>query len=342
MKQIESITGNFLSVDIEFYKTQIANIMKCDTNIKILFKRISENMFRDKIAIPKAFATIYKKYILDSDSIGLSKTFEVKQKKGKKPHDIISDNHRPGDYINSEWFENVKNIELEINKFKKDMLDGIDETGDNDLVFHKMYQKISKQQMEDPLLRKLKLIYETEISSEEISNSFMFMHKCAKKIIDVLMVPMYDVHKTITNHWDELKKAFREDTFQKQKFLGPGEIILILEQFVIAKYRATITNNNGHYVKLFFELIGNENIGAMDGPRFLEMMDNINLEQLHKEDKIYTFANSTKSILQQVVNKEKVNMEEVISQFHNLFDSVETEKTEETIKIETNEENLIL
>jgi hypothetical protein len=150
------------------------------------------------------------------------------------------------------------------------------------------------------------------------------------------------VHKTITNHWDILKKAFRDDTFQKQKFLGPDEIILMLEQFVIAKYRATITNNTGHYVKLFFNLIGNDNIGAMDGSRYLEMMDSIDLEQINKEDKIYSFAKSAKSVLEQVVKKEKLNVDEVIAQFHNLFDSTEKEKTKDEIEKENNEDNLIL
>jgi hypothetical protein len=355
MKQLESITGNIMSIDYEFYKRRIETVDKCDGNIKILFRRIVENITAENHSanitaersstevinestviinsIPEQFSNIYKSFIIESEKISVKKTFITRTKPGKKPREIVNDNHRPTDYVSSEWFSDIKKIELEIDKFKRDMIGKIDEDISFELQQHKSYQKILHEQAQNPLLLKLKTIFGVQISSEEISNNFLFMYKCAKKIMDIFLLPAYDVKNTIKNHWSELKKVFKEDTFNKQHFLGPDDIILMLEQFVVAKYRATITNNNSHYVKLFFNLMGNENIGALDGPRFLEMMDNIDLEQLSKGDKIYTFASSAKETLKQIINKEKVNVDEIVKQFNQLFENIEKpeEKTNDEI-----------
>jgi hypothetical protein len=341
MEHLESITGNYLSIDTAHYKKKLETLVKCDSNIKILFKKIS-SVLSSGSSIPPAFSDIYKTYIIESNKASLQNTYTLKHKKNKSPQEVIATGHKPAEYVMSDWFACVKKIELEINNFKKDIVGDLDEELENDLLFHKAYQKILSEFAKDPLLVRHKTIFDVQMSEEEISNSFMLMHKCTKRIIDILLLPMYDVHATITKHWDQLKKVFREGTFQRLNYIGPEAIVLMLEQFVIAKYRATITNNNGHYVKLFFNLVGDENISSLDGPRFLEMMDSIDLDQLNREDKIYSFANSAKATLKQIVNKEKLNVDEVIKQFQELFNNTEVEKTEEEKAKENNAENQIL
>ena len=105
------------------------------------------------------------------------------------------------------------------------------------------------------------------------------------------------------------------------------DIVNILHQFIIAKYRSTVTGNNKHYVKLFLDTVGSESISNMDGARFMEIMDAIDLDRLNKRDKVYKFALGAKSAMQRIANNENVTPE-ILKEFDTMFnDDEETETT---------------
>ena len=116
---------------------------------------------------------------------------------------------------------------------------------------------------------------------------------------------MYDVEATIQSHWNQIDKIFRNKTFQQHaQGIMPADIIRILHQFIIAKYRADVTGNNKQYVKLFLGTVGDDTIGNMDGARFMEIMDSIDMSAFSKDDKVYQFATNAKTIMQKIANNE--------------------------------------
>jgi hypothetical protein len=323
-----------MHIDMDRYQVKIQDVTKCDGNIKVLFRRLCES-----ITDVPALTEMKEIYTRNSKAVDVANTIVIKRKKGKRPHTIIADNHKPSDFVQTEWFNVIKKIESEINKFNYDVLGGVD---GKSLTLEKYndaaYEELLKQQRNDPLVLTLKTIFNVQISSKDVLDNFTLMHRCASRIINIFMVPMYDVGRTIESNWDKLKNVFKLGAFDGNPALGKAEVILMLEKFVIASYRATITNSKKHYMNLFGELVGNENIGKLDGPRFLEIMDNINLEQLDKNDKIRTFATTAKATLQKLINQETMSTEELIAQFNALFNP--PEKTAEDIEKETNEENM--
>jgi hypothetical protein len=332
MKHLEVITGNVMQINMDRYQVKIQDVTKCDGNIRILFHRLCEKFPAETLKNMK------ETYTRTSEAVSVKKTFITKHKKGKQPHLIIADNHKPTDFVQTEWFNLVKKIESEINKFKSDVLGNI--TASTFEEYNAIaFDTLLKQQQADPLVLTLKTIFDVQIEAKETLDNFILMHRCASRIIDIFMHPMYDVGKTIESNWGKLEKVFKSGAFDGNPAIGKAEIILMLEQFIIANYRATITNNKKHYAQLFFKLVGNENIGALDGPRFLEIMDNINLEQLDKNDKIRSFATTARATLQKLINHETMSAEELIAQFNTIFNP--PEKSAEDIEKETNTENMI-
>ena len=130
---------------------------------------------------------------------------------------------------------------------------------------------------------------------------------------------MYDVKKTIKNHWGKIEKIFKTKAFQSTGIASPEDIVDMLSHFIVAKYRATVTGNNKHYVKLFLSTIGDENVSSIDGARFMEIMDSIDLDKLNKDDKVYKFAIGAKTTMQKIVKNQNVNAEEIIKDLDAMF-----------------------
>jgi hypothetical protein len=153
----------------------------------------------------------------------------------------------------------------------------------------------------------------------------VLIKRACKDIINILLVPMYDVEQTIHSHWNQIDRIFKNKTFQQHaQGVSPTDVIRILHQFIIAKYRADVTGNNKHYVKLFFGTIGDETMANMDGARFMEIMDSIDMSAFNKDDKVYQFATNAKVIMQKIANNETLTpkMLEEITQMMDMGDLV--------------------
>ena len=142
------------------------------------------------------------------------------------------------------------------------------------------------------------------------------------------MLPMYDVKSTINSHWNQIEKIFKSQAFQQAGLASADDIIIILTQFIIAKYRATITGNNKHYIRLFFDTVGNDSLADMDGARFLEIMEAIDLDQLDKSDNVYKFASSAKIAMKKIANNEAITPD-ILKEFDEIFNSPSKTETEE-------------
>ena len=336
MEQLQKITGNIEFVDMDMYHDKHNKLVNCDSNIKKVLRKMLEDT--DSIDTIK---TLYDKESntlnLKDNTFGLYVKKSKKSKKQKKPREIINNGYRPIDLVKTEWFKIIKRMEKDIHKFLievfPDTSQNTNVNNENDTnslpnmqlnnkskldVESKTFADLEHEYKLHPELLDIKTALDCKINTNKLFTSIIMIKKFAKIIINILLTPMYDVKKTIHSHWSEINRIFKTKAFQQTKLTSPDDIIEILYQFIIAKYRATITGNNKHYVKLFLDTVGNENVSNMDGARFVEIMDAIDLDKLNKKDKVYQFALGAKSIMQRIVNNENITPN-ILKEFDNMF-----------------------
>ena len=323
MEQLSKITGNIEQIDMEMYHEKHTKMVNCDTNIKILLNKIKSET--DSI---DNYRNTYEK---ESSALNIKeKTFGFKEKKKSKksadepekpPQEIVMNGYRPMDLVKTEWFKCVKHMEKDINKFLIEIFPVNEEskdTYDKD-VSTKTFPELEAEYKKHPELRDIKTALDCKVDSPVIFTSLLLLKRYCKIIINILLMPMYDVKKTINSHWTQIDKIFKTKAFQQTQIASPTDIVNILHQFIIAKYRATITGNNKHYVKLFLNTVGSENISNMDGARFMEIMDAIDLDKLDKKDKVYKFALGAKTAMEKIAANENITPD-ILKEFDTMFD----------------------
>jgi hypothetical protein len=337
MDQLQRITGNIEHIDMNMYHEKHTKMVNCDSNIKKLLRKISEE--------DSSVDNLKNNYERESDKLNLKdNTFSMKQRKSKKskkpkpPREIVTPGYRPAELVKTEWFKLVKLIEKDINKFLVEVFPLDEKTEEeHEIITKESYSKtlesktfadLEKVYKEHPELLTIKTALDCKVNSNSIFTSILLLRRFCKIIINILLVPMYDVKGTINSHWSEINRIFKTKAFQQTKIASPEDIVNILHQFIIAKYRATITGNDKHYVKLFLDTIGNENVSNMDGARFMEIMDAIDLDKLNKKDKVYKFALGAKKTMQRIANNENITPE-ILKEFDEMFNDSDGENKED-------------
>lgn len=318
METLQKITGNIMTIDMEQYHSVHKKISACDFNIKVLLSRLAESETTDNGSSINAINDEYKR---ESTNINIKDgTFTMYQRKvGKKgkvkpPREIVAPGHNPPDLIKTQWFKSVKHIEKEVNKYFTNVFPNT--LKPDEQTFAYLSTEIYKT---SPEVLELQTIYDVKIANDEIFKNITQLRKCTNMIINLLLTPMYDVKGTIRKHWDKIERIFNSKAFQQTGLTCQEDIIDMLNQFIVAKYRATITGNNKHYAKLFLSVVGNDNVTNMDGARFIEIMDSIDLEKLDKNENVYKFASNAKELIHQIVNNENINAKDVIDKLNSSF-----------------------
>ena len=329
MDQLQRITGNINHIDMKMYHEKHTKIVSCDENIKKILRKMCDE--------DDTIENLKNKYEKESNSLNIKdKTFSMYQKKSKKakkpkpPREIITEGYKPPELIKTEWFKLIKHIEKDINKFLIEVFSQHENDKDthNKSLESKTFTDLEKEYREHPELLDIKTALNCKINSNSMFTSILLLKRFCKIIINILLAPMYDVKGTINSHWSEINRIFKTKAFQQTKIASPEDIVNILHQFIIAKYRSTITGNNKHYVKLFLDTIGNDNVSNLDGARFMEIMDSIDLDKLNKKDKVYKFALSAKSAMQRIANNETITPE-VLKEFDEMFNDDEKDTNDD-------------
>ncbi len=335
MESLQQITGNIMTVDMTMYKEKVRKISAADFNMNVLLKRLV-----DSDTANHTILEVQADYLAKSTAINIKDgVFVMKQRKNKEPKEVIAPMHLPSELVKSEWFKSVKHIEKEINKSLNKIFT------ENVKPSDRKWETVQANHSAHPELVELETVYDVKLENEDIFKWFTQLQKCANVIINNLMIPMYNVRATIEKHWDKIGNIFKTKAFSRidqmsqqagNGSIGLNDIMTMLEQFIIAKYRATVTGNNKHYAKLFLSAIGNEDVSSMDGARFLEIMDTIDLDKLDKNETVYKFAVAAKSTMKKIVNNENFNAEEMIQEMNQLFnDDVPPESEGEMVTEES-------
>lgn len=371
MEQLQKITGNINFIDMDMYHAKHAKLVNCDHNIRIILNRISErddtiNDIRDE------FITISTNLNLADNTFStVAHKSRKRARSGKPPkpaREVICSGYRPSELVTTPWFRIIKRMEREVNKFLVDVFPSPNpemqaateqaiEAANGEVssdspagaivasmsstrrnakqLADKTFEDLKEVYAKNPELIDIKNILGCRITDEKMFALMKMLRYFCKVVIDILLVPMYDVKAKIDSNWSCIDNVFKTKAFKDAKFTSKEDIENILYQFIVAKYRATVTGNNKHYVKLFLDTVGSENISNMDGARFMEIMDSIDIDKLNKDDKVYKFAVNAKNAMKRIANSETVTPE-ILKEFDNMFgvNEEEEEKCDEVVKEE--------
>lgn len=313
MNQLQQITGNIFSIDRGYFENLLK---KVDVLEKLLIPSLKQYFDPESNEIVERYEKIKSNFNIVESSI---QTVVKKSKKSKKPEktvEIINHDCIGANLLKSEWFIAIKEIEQKSN----DLLESFDTSS---------FEKVQEVYKSDKTLLTLKVFYGVPITSPQKLSALKNINKITNEIIDLYTQPLYDVKKKIKSNWSKLNGIFKD--------IGTmDDIVKILEQFIICKYRCEITGNNKYYMKLFQNLFSGENaVDELNGSKFLRIVDSIDTEQLKKGSNIAKFSDAIKLAIHSVGNNEQT-LEEALEQIKNIMETKKEspEEQEEKEKVE--------
>lgn len=329
--KLEQITGSITNIDMDKYKTSIRHIRTASNNIKILLTRLTKSpdvKSKSKVMeILSTFVSVSESMkFLSWDKTNEKLEFEgiiywkLKNKYRKSKGTPINENtatetivsgYEPQQLVTSEWFKLVKELEREIYHFIEQVFLSQDEesakfakTTKERKTLHKnyTYAEFVKETETHPNIVSLYKVFDMEMSTEEVYSTTLEIHKYLSIIINTLFVPMYDVKATIEKKYDKfLASAFKPMIDSKQT---TKEIVIdLLTSFMIAKYRALLTGSSKYFLQMLSSELTEGTLSDMDGSRFLEIMDTVNIEQMKGTTNASKFALRAKGLMKRIVEK---------------------------------------
>ena len=305
MNQLQQITGNIFSIDKGYFEQLLK---KVDVLEKMIIPSLIQYFEPERNEIIEKYQKIKSNFDIIESSIT---TITKKSKKSKKPEktvEIVNHDFIGAKLLKSEWFLIIKELEQKSN----DLLESFDTSS---------FENVKKVYDSDKTLLTIKIFYGEPITSPKRLSSLKNINKITNEIIDLYTQPLYDVKKKIQSNWSKLNGIFKD--------IGTmDDIVKILEQFIICKYRCEITGNNKYYMKLFQNLFSGDNaLDEMNGSKFLRIVDSIDTEQLKKGSNIARFSDAIKLAIHSVGNNEQT-LEEALEQIKNIMEPKDNDEKE--------------
>ena len=314
IKELEKVCGNMETINKDWFVNQNNENIVDDELIR---KTLLTTLGKDVDEVRQYFALSMKTCFVNPFRTVIKKSHKTKSRKTKTE---IRDDLKPKVFIKSDYFKLLKRLEKQTNN----LIESFGRDGDK-------LDNILKTQ---PDLIDVKTFYGYKIKQPTDIKPVVVIHDCAHNIISRYMLPMYDIKNTMNKNWGMLAPLFKNSgNLSVGEFeLNQHDIKDMLYLFMVAKYRCTITENNKYYVKLFMNIINNNGtmeeeteFGKMDPARFLELLDTINLEAIDKKQKVYKFAEQSKSIIKRIINKQDGdNMEDIMKDILNMVNDNQT------------------
>ena len=342
LKELERLTGNIEHIDANFMNEKLMIINECDTTIRKIINSTRASIRREffELSIMSRIGNPYD---------------EVKKKNKNKVKKVLAQELKPKTMIKSPYFKMVKTIEKRCNNLIESY------NIDTDKPSITSVQEVLKT---NPELMSIKNFFDQPLEIDADCAKIVEMRRAANVIISIYMQPLYDLRGTTEKNWHMIGDLFTTAARDKVD-VSEREVKDMLYLFIIAKYRCMITDNDKYYLKLFMSLLNkttktqecdgvNDNeinasrlIGEMDAPRFLELLDTINLGKIGDKETVKRFAIQSKEIIKRIVNrKEGETMENIMTDLQNLMsaghedvhEDVEAREVHEDVREEVHED----
>lgn len=313
MGDMARITGNIKTVDKEYYTQRLKMI---DSTFRVIQKEL-EIHIEHSSSLKQYLQMADEQYKLLDILNPYSKQVNKKNKKIKYKLRLT-----PKALYESEWFKLVKKLEtvsaslcqqFEIEKIT-------------------IGEKQEKIFQENPDTVNAFKFFDLLITDPKVYQSVYISHTYINKILEIVLSPAYDAKKFIVNHWMPQIDEIIGSQVESEQEMTRSDIQNFVYTFVLAKYRLDLTSNSEEFTKVLLQSMSETNIVDMDAGRFLNVIDNINLDKLDKKDNIYKFAEATKSEIQKIMNGEKINPTEILKDIEKILDDTQIEEVESDVE----------
>ena len=316
LDKLEQITGSSSTIDLDTYKKAVADIATCEKNIKTLFKRLIKQSFGQDIKtlsrISEAYNALSSEFMIAEKSVTRKLKNAFKTKKGARPTvlndtnstECVSDLYLPINIVKSDWYLCIKDIERTIYRIMDKIFvspDGESKTEKTSTRRKNLYKDNTYENYQDiikkhPTVQTLYAPFDIVMSNKAIFESILGIQRYSNIIINIIMTPMYNVKAKITKSYEKtLAPAFRSEI--SAGHVTKDLVISLLTDFIIAKYRASLTGSNKYMLQMLSSEITEGQLAGMDGARFADVMETIDLSVLDKSSKVASFAVKAKEIM---------------------------------------------
>ena len=316
MDSLSKIIGNIQHIDLDRYKAARDTIVTQERLLKGAIGKFTEESLNGT-----ELKTRFDEYLTGSAEMDMENKAiiwykrkagkKASQKKKDKPaREKVNDSHIPSRLVKTQWFHSVKHLERSAKKLLAIL------EFDEEKSMEENWNAIDKRFAEDPNQRDIHSWYDYKLSSKDDLVRMIFIRDTCLKIMDPLLVPMYDHRETIAKNWHLVANVFNSNTD-----LTPALVQDVLAKFTVARYRCEIFGTTKYYMKLFGDVLNspavvNEN-GDLDGSKFMEVIDSINLDRFDKSANTYKFINAATPIMRKLVDPNcKESMEDILKEIN--------------------------
>ena len=313
MGDMARITGNIKTVDKEYYTQRLTMI----NNTFVVIQNELEIHIQNSKSL-KQFIQIINEHYKTLDILNpYSKQVNKKNKKVKYKLRLT-----PQKLYESEWFQMIKKLEtISASLCQQFEIDKI--------TISEKQEKIFK---ENPDTVEAFKFFDLLITDPKVYQSVYISHSYINKILEIVLSPAYDAKRFIVNHWMPQIDEIIGSKVESEQEMTRADIQNFVYTFVLAKYRLDLTSNSEEFTKVLLQSMSETNIVDMDAGRFLNVIDNINLDKLDKKDNIYKFAEATKSEIQKIMNGKKINPTEILKDIEKILDDTQIEEVESDVE----------
>ena len=322
MDQLAQITGHMNSIDEAFYNQQISIVKTTYTSIINELNKFAtkSTKLRDFI---KSIKSEYSKLNLDvlyHDVIKKGK----KGKTDKKQHKVRI---TPKDIYDSKWFKMI----VELEKTAADL------EGQFGIESNKMTENHKKIVLKEPMVVETHKFYDIKVDNDEITGTIFATSKFINKVIEILLTPMYDVKTHMDKNWFpqiddvlgvELKKSMPADKL-KDVPITREDIKNYVYLFLLTKYRLELTGNAGEFAKTLMKTLDSSIIGAANPARFINLMDNLKLEQIDDNKGVKKIVDLAKAELIKLSENKDIKPADLLNDINEILSYGDKEDSEE-------------
>ena len=335
MEQLALVTGNINSLDETFYTDKI----NC---VKKTYQLIIDEFNKLNISEAKNFSKVFN----DKPINGLNDLYIDIKKKDKTRH---KPRIRPQEIYESSWFESVKELEknsaemmeqfaIESPNISEEQLKII-KTNHNLIEIYKFYGAGFDDGTGDSSKGVIKGGAEY---NKSLTKLIYLSSKYANMIIDVILTPMYDVHKFMDKHWMPQIDSTLGLELQKQKQhpITTEDIKKYLYLFVVTKYRLEMTKSPDAFVNILTKSVDHEVLGSANPARFLNLLDTLKLDDIKDKEGIKKMTEIAKNEIKKITENKDIKPSEILKDIEELLSYGDKEDEPEEPKEEQEKDDV--
>ena len=307
MGDMAKVTGNIKTVDKEYYTSRLNMI---DKTFDVIVKELKQHKSKAIVDFISLITHDYSKLDL------INPYKKIVNKQGTKTKYKLR--LAPKDVYDSEWFKHIRALENISNALCKQF----------EIENIRIGDKQKKIFSENPDTLNAFKFFDLIVDDPKVYQTVYICHTYIDKILEIVLSPAYDAKKFIVNHWMSQIDDIIGSKIESEKELTRSDIQNFVYTFVLAKYRLDLTSNSEEFTKVLLQSMSENNIADMEAGRFLNIIDNIDLEKLDKKENIYKFAEATKSEIQKIMSGEKINPAEILKDIEEILNTGAVEEAE--------------